>query len=247
MAVKHFAAALCRLYSVSKPYTALILLCCCVGMTTEVFSQVSSLPAAHNEPQEDEEIVTPLIPHRSTNHALGFGVGVITGDASLGHDVLILTTQYSHRLSSVSELEFSVSYQSTAMILSPQPIQILFTNVTWNGDISVLTHPFAGWYNFRMGGGISIRRQVGNFNLTQTTVSPNGQSQTIREVKYQQALEAGASLKIDYLLYTNSSLEVSLRGQANVYAVPVSGERNQTPQSTPGGAVSIGLCFRAHF
>lgn len=247
MAIKHLSVVLCRAYSVINILAVLFVICCCLGMTTEVFSQVSSLPAAHNEPQEDEEIVTPLIPHRSTNHALGFGVGVITGDASLGREVLLLTTQYNYRLSSVSELEVSLSYQSTAIILSPQPVPILFTNVTWNGDISVLTHPFAGWYNFRMGGGISIRRQVGNFNLTQTTVFPNGQTQTIRTIEYQQALEAGASLKIDYLLYTNSSLEVSLRGQANVYAVPVSGERNQTPQSTPGGAVSIGLCFRAHF
>jgi len=246
MAIKHFAAALYRVYSAINIYTALFVLCCCFGITTEVFSQVSSLPAAHYEPQEDEEIVN-TIPQRSTNHGLGFGVGVITGDASLGREVLLLTTQYSHRLSLVSELEFSVSYQSTAIILSPQPRPVLFTNVTWNGDISVLTHPFAGWYNLRLGGGISIRRQVGNFNMTQTTVFPNGQTQTVRAVKYQQALEAGASLKIDYLIYSNASSEVSLRGQAHAYAVPISGERNQTPQSTPGGAVSIELCFRAHF
>lgn len=247
MAIKHFAAALYRVYSAINIYTALFVLCCCFGITTEVFSQVSSLPAAHYEPQEDEEIVVLPIPHRSTSHALGFGVGVITGDASLGREVLLLTTQYNYRLSPISEIELSVSYQSTAIILSPQPRPVLFTNVTWNGDISVLTHPFAGWYNFRIGGGISIRRQVGNFNMTQTTVFPNGQTQTIRTIEYQQALEAGASLKIDYLLYSNSSSEVSLRGQANAYAVPISGERNQTPQSTAGGAVSIELCFRAHF
>lgn len=247
MAIKHLSAALCRAYSVFNIFAVLFVICCCLGIAPEVFSQVSSLPAAHNEPQEDEEIVTHPIPHRSTNHALGFGVGVITGDASLGREVLLLTTQYSYRLSSVSELEFLLSYQSTAITLSPQSIPILFTNVTWNGDISVLTHPFTGWYNFRIGGGISIRRQVGNFIMTQTTVFPNGQTQTIRTVGYQQALEAGASLKVDYLLYSNASSEISLRGQANAYAVPISGERNQTPQSTAGGAVSIELCFRAHF
>ncbi len=212
------------------------------GSTSGLFAQTPSIPAALQEPQGGGRSIQQRLPS-----TLGFGIGVISGDASFGYEVLSLTTQYSHRLSSVTELEFSLGYQSTSTMLSPKPASILFASTAWNGDVSVLTHPFAGWYNLRLGGGFSLRRQVGNYQLTQTTVTSTGQPQTTREVAYQQAMDVGASLKVDYLLFTNERVEAYIRGQGSIYAVPLSGAKNQGPRNAPGGAASLQLCFRACF
>ena len=214
-----------------------------VSIQTQVFSQTSSIPAAF-EPQEYGDSSNLI--KQTKYHSLGFGVGIITGDASAGREVFMLSTRYAYRVSNNSELEFSLHYQSTALALS-NAFNFAFTSATWNGDITAYTYPFPAWRNFRAGAGISIRRQVSTYSVTQTLVSPTGMTQTARLIEYQQSVGAGASCKIDYIFFTNQKIEAAIRAQGYIYGEPISGENIPPSRGTAGGAVSIELFIRTYF
>lgn len=214
-----------------------------VSIQTQAFSQISSIPAAF-EPQEYED--SSNLVKQTKYHSLGFGIGIITGDASAGREVFMLSTRYAYRVSNNSELEFSLHYQSTALALS-NAFNFAFASVAWNGDIIAYTNPFHDWRNFRVGAGVSIRRQIATYSVTRTFVSPTGMTQTARFIEYQQSLAVGASCKLDYILFASPQIESMIRVQGYIYGAPISGENDQAPRGTPGGAASIELFIRTYF
>jgi hypothetical protein len=243
MAIKQIFALCYRTHFSMRTQAIAVLCWLSVSIQTQVFSQTSSIPAAF-EPQEYEDNNNLI--KQTKHHSLGFGVGIITGDASAGREVFMLSTRYAYRVSNNSEIEFSLHYQSTALALS-NAFDFAFASAAWNGDITAYTYPFSAWRNLRVGAGISIRRQVATYSVTRTFVSPTGIMQNARFIEYQQPLAAGASCKLDYILFANTQIEAAIRTQGYIYGAPISGENNQAPRGTPGGGVSIELFIRTYF
>jgi hypothetical protein len=202
-----------------------------------------NLPPTAFPPQE---VHSPQPVQTKALNSLGFGIWFSAGDASAGREVLMLATRYSRRISSFLEAEIALQYQSTSVALS-NSFNFRFTSVAWNSDVSLLALPFQSLQNLRAGIGVSVQRQVGNYTVTQTSVSSMGLMQTVRLTEYQQALSMGASCMIDYSIFTTKQIEVSLRGRAYIYGMPISGEINQIPRGTPGGGLSLDVFIRAFF
>lgn len=219
-------------------YMSICLICGYIS----IHAQEDSYPAA--QPQDMN--LAGQRPNPNTLNSLGFGIGMITGDASSGRETLLLATRCSRKISTVSEIEFALHYHSTAVALF-NSFDFRFAAITWNSDVSLFTVPFPSWQNFRIGGGLSVRRHIGSYTVNQTTISSSGAMQTIRLIEYQQALSAGASCKLDYILFTSSQLEATIRAQGYIYGMPISGEINQVPRGTPSGAVSIDMFIKTFF
>ncbi|TAE30155.1 MAG: hypothetical protein EAZ92_05265 [Candidatus Kapaibacterium sp.] len=213
-----------------------------------IFAQTSSLPAAF-EPQEGREtkqnILFPPSNARREIHSLGFGIGVITGDASTGREVISFSTRYAQRLSDV-ELEIGLQHHSTAVSLQ-NDFAFRFVGTTWNGDLLIFGQPFVGVQNFRVGGGLSVRHQAMSVSTVISNILSSGMVQTYRSFTYQQNISAGATCKIEYILFQAPTLEMSIRGFANIYGMPLSGENTQVPRGTIGGAVGLELSVRTFF
>jgi hypothetical protein len=224
-------------------------LVCFCGMiiinATLVQGQISSVPATYKS-QEHEELGISVL--EQPRHSFGFGLSIIAGDASAGRETVLLSSVYSYKLTKATDIECSLHYHSTDIAFNrTSSLGMIYTSAVWNGDGCIYTCPFASWQSFRIGAGFSIRHHVSSSTRNFFMQSPNGQVTTIRDVVYQKALSAGGSVKIDIILASFRTMDVILRGQGYIYALPISGDNYQTPFGVPGGAASIQVLVQGYF
>jgi hypothetical protein len=221
--------------------------CCILFMINAamMLGQTSSVPAVY-EPQEHE--VLQKIGSQYSGHTFGFGAGIIAGDASAGRETVLLSTLYSYRFSTNVGFECSLHYHSMdGAFFRSSLLNLTYAAVIWNGDVGIYTYPFASWQNFRIGAGISIRHHVSSNSSNLYIQNSNGATVMIRDIVYQKALSAGGSVKIDLIIASFQTMDLTLRGQGYIYALPISGDNYQTPFGVPGGAASLQVLVQAYF
>lgn len=203
-------------------------------------ASVRAIPQTH---QNDSNPSTAISKHR-----FGFGFGVVEGDVSAGRQVIMLSTVFAQPLSLHTGLEFSLHHHSTGLALRQSPFGgFNYVASVWNSDICFFTYPVPAWQQFRFAGGISLRHHAAANSLIFVQTSSSGITDSLRVIEYQNAMSMGATLKLDYVLFTFAHSEIALRGQAYIYGAPFSGENRATPFGAAGGAASVQILIQAYF
>jgi hypothetical protein len=175
-------------------------------------------------------------------HTIGFGISTTDGDATTGKQSIMLSALYSYSFSPTLDLELTFQQMNMSKMFGT----FMVVSSAFTPDLVVFLKPFPLVPRFRLGIGSAVRWQRSAITYSGGTIDPITGIYTERlELNLQDTFAVGATLKFEYIFPLLSNLDLSIRAQGHIYAVPILGVNISTP-SSPGGAASLGVFFLLH-
>jgi hypothetical protein len=208
--------------------------------------QVSDIPAislsSHSAAVTQQPQVRGQEQQKKRVHTFGFGISTTDGDATTGKQSTMLSAFYSYALTPTLDLETSLQQMS----MTKWYADFFVVSSALSHDINLMIKPFEFLPTFRVGIGSSARWQKSLISSSQSFYDPDTMQYFSRKTTIgQNNFAVGATLKLEYLIAIVPMLDISIRAQGHIYALPIIGENYHAPGS-PGGAASLGIFFLIH-
>jgi hypothetical protein len=205
----------------------------------------------------------------SYNNHVSWGVNYAGGDATFGRGTLMFSTTYERQMLSWLSLEASVQGFAWSLASSfgtfPTALYVINSaapSISWNSntlffDATAMMHPFLG-SGLRVGLGPSVRRWESSL-LSVGWVSRQVQGfpeETYINVENTQGLvwSLGANAKVEYLIPITQQVDISIRAQGHLLALPFDRKTSSSSEFPPslftnqiGGGASLGAFLRIGF